>query len=98
MSDHYAEFISVRRHILQCEADGEDDLFAKMAEHAKGEWVDGLQISDDSEPLLIHEDYGSLEVGEADDGPAWFQGNVFGTNKTWMRELGEKLIALSEED
>ena len=98
MSDHYAEFVSVTRHILQVDADGEEDLLQKMQDHARGDWVDGLQMSDDSVPLLIHEPYGSLGVGEQDDGPAWFAGDVFGTSKTWMRELGEKLIAMSQEE
>jgi hypothetical protein len=96
VSDHYAEFISIRRHILQVDAEGERDLIEKMSDHAQGDWVDGLQMSDDTKPLLIFDPYGSESVGPADDGPVWFAGDPFGKGKSWMRELGEKLIALSE--
>lgn len=97
MSNHYAEYISIRRHILQCEADGEEDLVEKMQAHAKGDWVEGFQMSDDSQPLLIFDPYGSLEVGPADDGPVWMAGDVFGSDPKWMKDLGERLIRLAEE-
>lgn len=94
----YAEFVSVRRHILQVSATGEKDLIRKMSDHAAGEWVDGLQVSDDSKPLLIHAPYGSLEVGRNDDGPTMFAGNVFGGDEVhWMRDLARQLLALADE-
>lgn len=93
----YAEFVSVRRHILQVSATGEKDLLRKMADHASGEYVDGLQVSDDSKPLLVHAPYGSLEVGRNEDGPVMFAGNLFGDEVHWMRDLARELLRLADE-
>ena len=95
--DMYAEFVSVRRHILQVSASGEKDLLAKMMDHAKGDLVDGLQVSDDSVPLLFHDPHGSLSVGRNDDGPFMYGGNPFGEGTTWMRTLAAQLVARADE-
>lgn len=94
----YAEYASIRRHVLQVSATGEKDLLQKMEDHATGEWVDGLQVSDDDRPLLIHAPYGSLEVGRNEDGPAIFAGNVFGDDDVhWLRDLARELLRLADE-
>lgn len=95
----YAEFISVRRHILQVSATGEKDLLAKMAAHADGDWVEGLQVSDDSRSTLFHEPYRSTDVGPSDEGPTFFAGNPFGEadGTVWMRELAQSLQARADE-
>lgn len=91
---HYAEFISIQRHILQCRASGPGDLLLKMSDYARDGSCDGLSVADSSHPLLVHKPYGSLEVGQQDDGPAMFSGSPFSTKETgWLRDLAAWLIA-----
>lgn len=96
-SNMYAEFVSVRRHVLQCTATGEKDLLEKVEDHARGEHVEGFQVSDDSRPMVFHAPFGSDEFGRNYDGPAFFAGNVFGDDATWMRELARALQARADE-
>jgi hypothetical protein len=92
VADYYIEATAVQRHILQCEADSYDEALDKLRECVKRGSCQGMQILDSDKPWLVDE-----EGGQADDGPVWMVGPVFGESREWMVRAADELTRLASE-
>lgn len=90
----YAEFTTITRHVLQVSSTGEKKLLQQVQDFADGHHPEGFQISDSSQPLIIHKPFGSDEFGPQPDGegPFMFAGNVFDSDPNWLRKLAGDLL------
>lgn len=92
MTDYYAEFTVVRRHIMQFEADSWEEAVAIVREGTPDE-VD-IQVLDSDKPVvLIH------EFDENEDGPFMTSGSPFDPDRaTWAAAIAKALPRVVAEE
>lgn len=85
MTNYYAEFTVVQRHIMQFEAGSDDEAEAIVREGRPDDVP--IQILDSDRPVVLIEAF-----SENEDGPSWYAGDPFAGDRTkWAETIAKAL-------